>query len=351
MTQSAIRNHPFAIAKHVAAAVLFIAFAAYLYQPHFAAFQQWRWLVPLSAVLGALGAYALSRRWVAGFAGSCLAGAVYGFGPFMLSLAHCHPSAGVLAASIPWLCAPAVFLGKKRCGILHLPLWLLPFAALVLYFWLCASQRLFVAPVQFVPHASDSVGFAAPLVALTLGWVVVSVYHVAIAPLILGFAMMVAARRYSFFFLLAIGLTLAFSRPFPPSGQAAWLNCCPALWLALPMVSLSIFAAIGLQGLMEAGFGDKKWVLIAAAGQALLAILTLLLATKYFQFIFHLADPYARLFVEEAKMYLLGMMAAACVFLMTYRQLRLQWLRWLILATALTLDIFLSAQYLVDRVL
>jgi hypothetical protein len=345
------RNHPLAMAKHVVAAILFIAFAAYLYQPHFATFLQWRLLVPVSAVVGAFGAYALSRRWVAGFAGSCLAGAIYGFGPLTLSLARCHPSVGVVAACIPWLCVPAVFLGRQRRSILHLPLWLVPFAAIALYFWLCASQRLFVAPIEFAPRAGDILGFAAPLVMLIRSWVIISVYHVAIAPLILGFAIMVAARRYSFFFLLLAGSVLAFFRPFPPSGQAAWLGCCPALWLTLPMVSLAILAAVGLQGLLEAGSADKKWVLVAAAGQALLAILMLLLAAKYFQFIFHLADRYAQLLVEESKMYLLGMMAVTMVFLMTCRQLRLQWLRWLILATAPALDIVISAQDLVDRVL
>jgi hypothetical protein len=64
-----------------------------------------------------------------------------------------------------------------------------------------------------------------------------------------------------------------------------------------------------------------------------------------------LADPYARLFVQEAKMYLLGMMAVTMIFLMAYRQFRLQPLRWVILCTALALDIFLCARYAVDRVL
>jgi hypothetical protein len=365
MIQSAIRNSQFAILRHAAAAVLFITFAYYLYHPHPATYQPWRWLLPLSAVLGALGMYALSRRWVAGFAGSCLAGAVYGFGPFMLGLARCHPSVSVVAASIPWLCAPPVFLGKQRHSVvgapkritsrlgnpLYLPLWLLPFAGIALYFWICASQRLFVAPIEFAPQKGIIAGFVAPLVSLTHGWVVVSVYHVAIAPLILGFAMMAAARRYSLFSLLAAGLVLAFSRPFLSSGQTAWLNSCPTLWLSLPMVSLALFAAVGLQGLIEAGSGDKKWLLIAAASQALLAIAMLLLATKYFEFAFGLANTHARLFVEEAKMYLLGMMAVTMVFLMAYRHFRLQWLRWLVLCTALSLDIFLSARYLIDKVL
>jgi hypothetical protein len=342
MIRSTRRNHPSANIRHAVAAIVYIAFAIYLYQPYVPTFQQWRWLIPLNAVIGAFGAYVLSRRWVAGLAGSCLAGAVYGFGPFMLGLARCHPSAGVLVGTIPWLCVPAVLLGRHRRSILLLPLWLLPLAAVVLYFWMCAALRLFVAPVRCVPQPGDIVGFIAPLVTVDWSSVVVGVYHVAIAPLILGCAVMVTARRYSLFFLLAAGLILSFSHSLLPPAQSAWLGACPVLWLSIPMVSLAILAAVGLQGLIAAGFADRKWVLIAAIGQALPAILMLLLATKYS------STP---LFVEEAKMYLLGMMATGMVFLMAYRQLRLQWLRWLILCTALTLDIFLSARYLVDKVL
>ncbi len=354
MIESAIRNHQSAILRHVAAVIVYVAFTVYLYQPHFPALHQWRLFMPFSALFGALGAYALSRRWVAGFAGSCLAGAVYGFGPFMLGLAHCHASAGVVAAAIPWLCVPAALLGRKRRSVLRLPLWLLPFGAVILYFYLCTSQRLFAAPIQSVPRPGDMVGFIAPLVMLDLPdrtCAVVSLYHVAIAPLILGAAVMLTARRYVLFFLLAAGLVLAFSHTFLPANYVAWLGVSPVLWLSLPMVALAVLAAVGLQGLIEAGSGDKKWLLIAAAAQALLAIVMLLLATKYFQIIFSLADPYARLFVEEAKMYLLGMMAVTMVFLMAYRQFRLQPLRWLILCTALALDIFLCARYAVDKVL
>ncbi len=354
MSESAIRNHRAAILRHAAALVLYTAFAFYLYQPHFPAFQQWHWLIPPSAVMAALGAYALSRRWVAGFAGSCLTGAVYGFGPFMLGLARCHASTGVLAAAIPWLCVPAVLLGRHRRSVLYLPLWLLPFAAVVLYFHFCTVQRLFAAPVTSVPRFGDISGFIAPLVVMDLperSCAVVSLYHVAIAPLILGAAMMITARRYSLLLLLALGLVLAYSQSFLSWAQVAWLNGAPVVWLSLPMVSLAVLAGIGLQGLVEAGSSDKKWLLIAAAAEAVLAIVMLLLATKYFQVIFHLADPYARLFVEEAKMYLLGMTAVTMVFLMAYRQLRLQPLRWAILCIALALDIFLSARYLVDRVL
>jgi hypothetical protein len=350
MIQSATRHSQLAIVRHAAAVVLYVAFAVYLYCLPLGRVMQCHAIVPVSAVVAALGGFVLTRRWVAGFAGSFLAGALCGFSPFFLGVARYHSSVSVLVASIPWLCAPAVFVGRRR-HIACLPLALLPFAAVVLFFRVSAAKGLFAAPLGPEPHLSDAFGFIAPLVMWDRSAVVVSVYHVAIAPLILGLAVMVTARRYGLLLLFAVGLVLAFSRSYLPPDQIAWLGVSPILWLSIPMVSLAVLAAVGLQGLIEAGFSDKKWLLIAAAGQALLAIVMLLLATKYFQFIFHLADPYARLFVEEAKMYLLGMVALGMVFWMAYRRLRLQWLRWLILATALSLDIFLTARYLVDTVL
>lgn len=340
---------PSAIVRHAAAAVLYIAFAVYLYCLPLGRVPQCHELVPISAVLGALGGYVLTRRWVAGFAGSFLAGAICGFSPFFLVVARYHSSVSVLVASIPWLCAPAVFVGRRH-RVACLPLALLPFAAVILFFRISAARGLFAAPLGLEPHLSDAVGFVAPLVMWDRSAAVVSLYHVAIAPLILGLAVMITARRYGLLLLLVVGSVLAFSRSYLPPAQVAWLGVSPILWLSIPMVSLAVLAALGLQALIEAGFSDKKWILIAAASQALPAIVMLLLATKYSQTVFHLADS-SRLCVEEAKMYLLGMVAVTMVFLMAYRRLRLQWLRWLLLATALSLDIFLSARYLVDKVL
>ena len=82
-----------------------------------------------------------------------------------------------------------------------------------------------------------------------------------------------------------------------------------------------------------------------------LAIVNLFLAAKYFQVLFGLADGYARLFVETAKMYLLGAVATGIIYLMIRQQMRVHWLRWAILGAALGVDIVLGARYVVDSVL
>ena len=72
---------------------------------------------------------------------------------------------------------------------------------------------------------------------------------------------------------------------------------------------------------------------------------------KYFQVILGLADGYARLFVQAAKMYLMGALAMVIVFVMARQQMRLRPLRWAILAAALGLDLFLGALHIVGKIL
>lgn len=336
----------------IAASVVYIAFVVYLYRPYFDGFTSRQWLLPAGVCLAAVGCFVLSRRWVVRFAGSFLAGLVYGFGPFVLSLARFHETAVLLAASIPWLFMPAAYLGRKRGGAVALLLSLLPFLAVVLFFHVCAGAdyRLFAAPLQAAPKPADLLGFVAPLVMVTRTTALPGLYHVPIAALVLGLAMMFRSRRYGILLILVCGFALAFCRSFLAPAQLACLGISPILWLSIPLVCLSVLAGVGLQGLIEASYSDGKWVLAAAIVPAVLAIVTLLLAARYFQTIFGLGAGYARLFVEAAKMHLIAAVAAALVFAMTRFKLRLQPLRWLILAAAVALDVFLSAQYIVDKI-
>jgi len=336
---------------HIVAALLFAAFAVYLYRPHFGGFAGWDWLLPVSAWVAALGAYVLSRRWVAGFTGLLLAGLVYGFGPFLLELAKFHPAASLLAAAVPWLFVPAAVLERKQGKWLTLPLWLLPFAVIALFFYLSAGRRLFAAPLQAGVRPLDLAGFIAPLALFHHSTALLGVYHVPVAALALGLAMIWKARRYGILFLAAMGLLLTFSRSFLGAGKVAWLGVSPILWLSIPMLWCAVLSGIGLQGLIEAGPADRKWILTAAILLGLLAIVALLLAAKCFQVFLGLGDGSGRLFLQAAEIYLVGAVATGIIFVLTRQNLRLHGLRWAILCTALGLDIFLSARYIVDHVL
>jgi hypothetical protein len=354
-TKYSIRDPKSVIPWLIVSAALYAALAIYLYYPYFSGFTRGQWLVPLNTWIAALGGFLLSRRWVAGPTGSLLAGAIYGFTPFTLGLAKFHPAAGLLAASVPWLFLPAAVLQRTRRKWLGTSLFLLPFVVILLFFYLLANvftrYRLFAAPLGAAVRLSDLAGFLAPLVLAKRGITLMGLYHVPVATLVLGVAMIWKARRYNLLVVLLIGLLLAFSKSFVQPRHMALLGVSPVLWLSIPLAWCAVLSGIGLQGLLEAGFTDRKWLLLAVAILSALSIVNLFLATKYFQVLCGLADGYARLFVETAKMYLLGAVATGIIFTMARQKLRVHWLRWSILCTALAVDIVLGARYVIDTVL
>ncbi|OHB61820.1 MAG: hypothetical protein A2Y76_07275 [Planctomycetes bacterium RBG_13_60_9] len=234
-------------------------------------------------------------------------------------------------------------------------LYILPFVAILLFFYLLAhvvtEYRLFAAPLHAQMRLSDLAGFLAPLVLAKRGMIVIGLYHVPVASLVLGLVMMWKARRWSILAVLPAGLLLAFSRSFVGADNVAWLSVSPILWLSIPLLWCAVLSGIGMQGLIQAGFADRKWVLAATIVLGALAIITLLLAAKYFQFLFGLADGYARLFVQTAQMYLLGAIATGILFFMMRQNLRIHWLRWTLLCAALGVDILLGARHVVDGIL
>lgn len=329
--------------KFTVAAMMYAAFAGYLYQPYFKNFDRWQYLWVLNAPLASLGCYVLSRRWVAGFGESFFAGAVYGFGPFTIGLAKFHPTAGLLAAVIPWLFCPAVFGPKTRWRWLRIPLAVLPFLAIVLFFQVSVHYRLFSVSIQAKLHPADLFGLLAPLITAQQNATLIGFYHIPIAALIVGFSMLLIARRFGVIVIFAIGMTLAFCESF--------FEVSPIIWFTIPMMCCSVLIGEGMQGLICAGFADRRWVLAAASIMCTLATVTLLLATKYFQTFLGLGEGYAKLLTVAGKMYVLGAIVAAIIFFMTRAKLRMRQLRQVVLYTAMAVDIFLGARFIVDKIL
>lgn len=327
--------------KFAAAAVAYIGFAVYLYQPHFKTFNGLQYLIVINVCLASLGCFALSRRWVSSFLGSLFGGAIYGFGPFMLSLAKFHPTAGFLAATMPWLFLPAAFGPKGRWQWLRVPLAVLPFLAILLFFSTSSHCRLFAVPTQTRLHLADLTGLAAPLVAAQQDMSMVGFYHVPEAALVMGFAMLFAARRLSVLLIFCLGVILSSCRPL--------LGVSPIIWLSFSVLCCSIIISAGLQGLCSAGLADRKWILLSMAFMAGLAIVTLLQATEYFQMFAGFGDRYANLFLADAKMYIAGTVALAIIFFIARAKLRLTWLRWFVLGSATAVDIFFGARFVVDN--
>lgn len=327
------------------AALVYTGFSVYLYQPYLDKFQRFQNLLTINLIFAALGCFILSRRWVCGFIESLLAGALYGFGPFTLSLARYHPTAGLLAASIPWLFFPTVFGPKNR------PLWssalftAIPFLAIILFFKATVHYRLFAVPAQAGLEPDKIYSLIAPLVAAKQGTTLIGFYHIPIAALIMGFALLIKARRYSVMTVFALGIILSFCAPVNSA-----LEVSPIMWLTVSTLCCSIIIGIGLQGFASAGFADRKWILVTAIVMGSLAIVTLLLATKYFQVFLGLGSGYARLFTKEAKIYILGSVAFAIIFFLSRAKLRMHLLREAILFAAIALDVFLGARFIIDGI-
>ncbi len=361
------------------AAAVYTAFAVYLYRPYFKGFDalQLQDLFVANICLACLGAYVLSRRWVAGFTESFFAGAIYGFGPFALGLAKFHPTAGFLFAVIPWLFCPAAFGPKGKFKPLRVPLSLLPFVAIVLFFQLSARFGLYPIPIKLKFHGAEMAGLLAPLVAAKRNMTLVGFYHIPLASLIMGFSMLLvpleglgrggilkrgrilkdlAVRRLGIVAIFAAATILAFCESF--------LGISPVIWLAVSVLCCSVLIGAGMQGLICAGYADRKWILFAAIVMGILAIVTLLLATKYFQTFAGLGSGYARLLTEAAKMYILGAITVAIFFLMAlhrtpYGGTKLTahstghltvLLKTALLCATMGLDIFLGARFVVDRI-
>jgi len=331
--------------KFLAAAIIYAVFAVYLYQPYFKGFSALRLrdLFVVNVCLGSLGCYVLSRRWLAGFGESLFAGAIYGFGPFILGLAKFHPTAGFLAAVIPWLFCPAVFGPKGNWRWIRIPLAVLPFLAIVLFFQVSVHYRLFAVSTQAKLHLADLLGLLAPLISARRNLTLIGFYHIPIAALVMGVSMLLAARRFGIIIIFTAGTILACCGSF--------FEVSPVIWLAIPVLCCSVLIGAGMQGFASAGFADRGWVLAAAAIMCILAIVTLLLAAEYFQTFLGIGAGYAKLFAQAGKMYVLGAIVASIIFFMIRAKLRMHRLRQVILWAAMAVDIFLGAMFIVDKLL
>jgi len=340
-SQIANRKSKLSLVRFAAAVLIYAGFAVYLYLPHFKNFHKLQYLLVINPCLASLGCFVLSRRWVSTFWASLFAGAVYGFGPFVLGLAKFHPTAGFLAATLPWLFCPAAFWPKGKWRWLSIPLSALPFVAILLFFQVSAYFGLFAVPIQARLHLADLAGLLAPLVMAKRNVTLVGFYHIPIAAMIAGLFMLLAARRLGTVAIFTLATVLAFCKSF--------LDISPVIWLTVPVLCCSILVGAGMQGLASAGFADKGWVLAVAAVMGGLSIVSLLLAAKYFQTILGLGKEYAVLFVSAACMYVLGAVALAIIFFMARAKLRITPLRWAILCSAMAVDIFFGARFIADK--
>ncbi len=322
----------------IAAVVLYGCFSIYLYLPSVGV-NNARVFCGFNAMAAAWGAYFLSKRWVNNWTPSVLTGAVYGFGPFALSFGAFHPLAGMSIVMVPWLLLPSVYWHKGKSpdtirfcirGLLAL----LPFAGIVLLFWLPAQQWAgprFLMPKDLALTVQDFANLIFPL-RNSGGIVAFGLYHGAVVFALMGVFVYIKLQRIAVLIPIAAGLILSVWEPI--------FQVSPIVWAAFPILFLSVLCGLGFQAFLWTGKADTKWIVIcAAAASALAAFSAGIMITPFAGKVFELT----------AIMY--GLTAAALWILLALVRLNLRWpwFKWAVLTAAITIDLLFSARYFVDK--
>ena len=319
----------------LAAALLYAAFATFLFWPD----SRIDYVFIFSTTTAAIGTCLLSRRWIADQIGAFFAGALYGFGPFFISLVRFHWSVNILAAMIPWLFLPSVFApapAGRKLLILKIALCFLPFLAIIIFFQLSSRFRLYAVPIDVMLRPIDLTSFIWPLAAAEDELNPVGLYHIAAPLFFIGLLVMLKARRYKVMAVLLIGIILAFCPSF--------FQISPIIWFAIPSLGFAILAGEGFGGLVLAGFVGRFWVLAAAFLSVLCSIIAFIFTAGFQGKIF--SEDFKALFAYSGRFHLLAALICVVIFFMAKDQLRLNIVRSLLISAALCIDIFLCAGYL-----
>jgi len=324
------------------ASSIYICFAIHLYQPYFKNFGTLQILLLSNSCIAATGAYLLSRRWVGDFLGSFLSGLVYGFGPFLLSFAVFHPTAGFLPTIMPWLFLPAAFWARGDRKWLAWPLTIFPFFAVPVFFKVCESFKLFAMPIQMKLIARDLVGLVSPLAFLNKSPVYLGFYHVTMAALVMGLLILFNRKRFGLLTIFILPAALCFVEPI--------YSISPIAWMVFAILFGSMLIGLGTQGLISANIGDKVWILICEIALAGFAIASLAVAVKCANAALNLGNKYVNPLTQAATMYVVAMVVIGAIYFFVRAKLRVHWVRWLMFGAAALVDIFFGARTIVDKI-
>ncbi len=315
----------------VLAAVLYGVLAIAVFLPVRGHAQRLEYLPVIASVVGAAGTLVLSRRWIAAWPASFLAGAVYGFGPFALGFLRFHPAASLVPALVPWLFCLAAFRHGRRRGSLRDGLYagalaIVPFVFVIAFFQCCAAMRFWPVPADRL-GAQTWAGLLVPQAVPGVG-----VYHVPLVLLVVGLAVHALARRAGPLVVVAVGLVLAMSPPV--------LQVSPVVWLAIPTVYAAVLAGVGAQTLAWAGRADGGVLGLALGAAGVLAAMTGVLGLRF--------SPSA-VYFDAARLYGLAAVMSAAILFIAWSGARWHGLRWAILMVVLGLDLILGARLLVSQ--
>jgi len=323
------------------ASAFYIALAIYFYYPYLKSFKPSQYIIPINSIIAAAGCFVLSKRWVSNFAAKLIAGAFYGFLPFVLGFAAYHPAATVAAAILPWLFCPAVFwemrfnLTRKTFPrtLITAIMSILPFIIILLLFELYSSAifgPLFPIPKNTKLHLADFIGIISPQ-ALKPHDFIFGFFHLGVAAVLMGLFMYLSAGRIGAVIIAVIALAMSFYAPIA--------GVSPVVWALIPILFGCVLLALGIQGLAWAGKSDSKWILICTVSLAVLAVVAYALSIKF-----------GALYLASAKIHAASTLLIACIFFIARSGSRWHLLRWILLFAGLLLDLLLGARLIVDKI-
>ncbi|MEN6307470.1 MAG: hypothetical protein ABFD91_06910 [Anaerohalosphaeraceae bacterium] len=328
------------VLQPVAAVLLLSGLAVYLYQPHW--FQlgmgNRKILLPLNSILAAMGCFVVTRRWISSFDASLLAAIIYGFGSFGLSFIKYHFMAGLCYAMVPWLLCPAVYYHAGHSGgtvktMVSTLLTIMPFAAILGLIWFAAHHwagPLFLMPKHRILEISDLLGLVTPMIFATEPFAI-GFYHVPLILMLMGLFVFAVSGRETLLLPVLVGIVLSLMNPI--------LDVTPILWLSFPALFLSVLAGLGLQAMAWAGKADRFWITLCIPAALILAGVNLVLSQSH---------PQTTAYSQAAVLFLAAAGGVGAIFLMTCLNIRMIWLRWVILFGLCVYDIVITSPSLVD---
>ena len=255
----------------------------------------------VNATAAAWGAYFVSRRWMHNWTPSLFAGAIYGFGPFAISFELFHPLASLSFTLVPWLLLPSVYWHKGKSPdavrfCVRAALSLLPFAGIVLLFWVPAQPwagPAFLMPKELSMTMEDFAELIFPL-RQTGGIIEFGLYHCAVVLALMGIFVYYKLKRIALLIPIAAGLILSFCEPV--------MQVSPIVWAAFPILFLSMLSGLGFQAIVSAGKADSKWVMTCGVFASVLAAFFGAMSIR-------IIDPFREPFKITALMYALAAVA------------------------------------------
>lgn len=290
-------------------------------------------------VLGGLGVYLLSRRWISQYPGRLLAAILYAFGPVAMQFIYAEDYAiqsGLFWAVFPWLNLPAVLwpIGKPPTlanRLAHAGFVLAGVGAFILLSWLNLQNRWIDPGWKVRPESL--VFLLSPLWKMNPA-AYLSLCHVPLVAAALGLLTCIHSRKKILPALILISIILSMFKLTP--------MLVPFSCIAFAGLYLSVLAGLGAQTLVWLGKADKHYLSLCIILSAGLWLLAHILRLRGWETVSGGNEN-----LGPASLYAIALVLFTSIYYMILGGFRWTQLRWGLLTLAFIADIFLCAKILI----